>query len=74
MHRSGSKRIQIGTYGTAVKAAVAFAKYMASIGGAEPEEEAEEAEVVVDGYSLLRSRKSSTGYLGVYPEGVVLCW
>ena len=36
---SGGKYIHIGTYDTAVEAAVAYAKHIKSIGGAEPEEE-----------------------------------
>ena len=60
-HPSGGKLISLGSYDTAVEAAVAVAKYA---GGAEPEDEV----VVVDGYTLLRSRNSSTGYVGVYPD------
>ena len=51
------------SYGTAVEAAVASAKHVASAGGDEEEEDHR-----LLGYTLPRSRKSSTGYLGVYPH------
>ena len=57
--RHGGMR-NIGSYGTAVEAAVAYAKYVAS--GVRAQDEREE---VVGGYSLKLSRTSSTGYLGV---------
>ena len=62
---SDGKRINIGRYETAVEAAVAYARHTLSVGGTGPEEEEE----MVDGYTLLRSRNSSTGYVGVQPQG-----
>ena len=61
--RDGTTKF-IGTYDTRVKVAVAVAKYIASIGGAVPE-----ADQVVDGWVLPRSRTSETGYLGVSSNG-----
>ena len=58
--------IHIGTYGTAVEAAVAYAKYVTE--GEAEAAEAAEAEVV-EGYTLLRSSTSSTGYRGVATKG-----
>ena len=67
----GGKLHHLGTFDTAVEAAVAYAKHVIAIGGAEPEMEDEdnaEAEVVEEagGFKLHLSRKNSTGYRGVY--------
>ena len=64
-------RISLGRFDTAVEAAVAVAKHVMAVGGEGEVEEVEEAEEVVmgaDGFKLHLSRKSCTGYRGVYPQ------
>ena len=62
---SGGKQIHIGSYPTAVDAAVAVAKWS----GRDVMEEREEEADLVGGYRLLRSSRSSTGYTGVRQIG-----
>ena len=56
----------LGSYGTAVEAAVAVAQHAA---GDRVGKEAGGSSEVVEGHVLQRSRNSSTGYLGVRPYG-----
>ena len=59
--KSGGKCTNLGRYDTAVEAAVAYAKHVASAGGGDDDDE----EGMADDYELLPSSKNSTGYLGV---------
>ena len=63
-HRSGGKIIHLGSYAAAVEAAEAIATYLLPAGEVEAHQKQ-----VVKGYTLLRSRSSKTGYVGVYPSG-----
>ena len=70
------RRVNLGTYNTAVEAAVAYAKHMAEQGiypdekGRAPKRFAVTTQVQeAEGYRLFLSRKSSTGYTDVVPNG-----